>query len=823
MRRAIAQIVRDATYSARQLAAAPTFTLAAIVSLALGIAVNSAAFSVISALLLRPLAGADQSDLVRIGRTARGEFSFRSSSYRDFRYLDAHASTLEAVFGEQLQTLTLSGPEGAEIASGELVTGTYFAGLRVGAARGRTLTDDDDRTPAAGAVVVISDHLWRRRFAADPQVLGRVLTINTRPFTIVGITPASFAGTFPGVRVDLWIPSQMVGTISARPTEEPSLMLMGRLASGQSLGAAAAELDALALQMAREDPRGDERRSFAVAPARGAHPLIARFIGTFLWLLLGMVFTVLLIACANVAALLLARATARRGELAVRLALGATRSRLVAQLLVESALLAGAGSVTGLMVVVGALRLVNALVLVPGPTGAPIFLDLRIDTQVLAFSIAATLAAVLAFGLVPALRATKVDLISDIRGSACGSPRTRSLMRPRWGRGRLHGTLVGLQVTLSTMLLIAAVLLSRSLDHASRLDVGFRPENVALASFNLELPGYDARRVRGFHDALLERTRQLPGVAHAALADFVPMGDRGSNLTITIADALQPSDRASLRVAYNRVSDDYFATMQQPLVEGRELARHDRQRSLPVAIVNKAFADRFWPGTAAVGRLVRIDDEPVPREVVGVTANARYASFGDDVRPLLILPADQRAGAQLTLHVRSLSEHAAVLGDVVRLAQAIDPNVALQKGTTMRSAMAFSLFPAQVARAVFGIAGAIGLVLASCGLYGLISYACEQRRKDVGVMLALGASRRHVLRTVVGGGLVVVLCGIVLGAGLASGAGRLFAALLYGVRPTDPLTFASVGIVLAGVALVATGTAVRRSLRVDPIVTLREN
>jgi predicted permease len=814
MRHALDQLGRDAAYGVRQLTSVPAFTLAAVVSLALGIAVNSAAFSAISALLLRPLSETDRGDLVRIGRSARGEQSFRSSSYQDFRYLSAHASTLQAVFGEQLQSLTLSGPEGAEIASGEIVTGTYFTGLRVDAALGRTLVVDDDAPAGASAVVVISDHLWRRRFAADPHVLGRALTINTRPFSIVGVAPASFPGTFPGVRIDLWIPSQMAGTIGQRTGSEPSLMLMGRLAPGQSVGAAAAELDALATQLARADPKNDQRRGFAVALARGAHPLVARLIGTFLWLLLAMVFIVLLIACANVAALLLARATARRGELAVRLALGATRSRLVAQLLVESVLLAGAGVAGGLILVAGALTIVNALVLVPGPTGAPIFLDLRLDAQVVGFSMAATVAAVLVFGLVPALHATKIDLISDIRGSRTWS---------RWNRGRLHKALVGLQVALSTTLLIAAVLLSRSLHHASRVDVGFEPDKLVIASFNLELPGYNAARIRAFHDTLLERARQHPAVSRATLADFVPMGDRGDTLAVIIADAAQPADRESRRLPYNRVADDYFATLQQRMLEGREFTTRDRQGSQPVVIVNKAFVDRFWPAGAALGRHVTIHDEPVTREVVGVTANARYASFGDDVRPIVIVPAHQRPGSQLTLHVRSASESGAVLGDLVQLAHTIDGNVALQQGTTMRAAMSFALFPAQVARAVFAIAGIIGLVLASCGLYGLIAYTCEQRRKDVGVMIALGAARRHVLRAVVAGGLVAVLGGLIAGAGLASIAMRVFASLLYGVHPGDPLTFASVGLILIAIALVASGTAAHKSLRVDPSATLRES
>lgn len=815
MPRHLAWLKPDVAYSLRQMSRAPAFASAAVGSLALAIAVNSATFSVVTALLLRPVVASDRGDVVRIGRSRNGDGSFRTSSYRDFRYLRDHASTLSTVFGEQIRPLTLGGPEGAEIVSGEVVTGNYFAALDIAPARGRMFTADDDQQPGGAPVVVIGDGLWRRRFNADAGAIGRVVTINTRAFTIIGVAPPAFRGTFPGVSVDLWIPSMMAGVLTGegRQDEPPSLMLMGRIRPDQSLASASAELDILARQLAREDPGSAEGRGFTLAPARGAHPLVARLIGTFLWLLLGIVSLVLLIAGANVAGLLLARATARRGELAVRLALGASRARLISHLMVESLLLAAAGATAGLLLTTGALRLINALVLVPGPTGAPVFPDLRLDLRIVGFTIAASVLTALIFGLTPALQATRVDLVAGLKASPASTGR---------GRSRLRGALVMAQVTLSVTLLIAAMLLSRSLVQAAQLDVGFNPDDLSVLSFNLELPGYDEVRRGNFHRELLDRTRALPGVAGAALADFVPMGDRGGSVELTNADAEPGAVPERMTVAYNRVSEGYFAVLEQSLLRGRELTDADRADRPGVAIVNEALARRYWPHTSALGRRLRISGEQAPREVVGVVANARYESFGGAIGPLVVVPALQRRGAQLTLHVRSKTGANPVLADVLRLARDVDPQVAPQKVTTMRGAMAFSLFPAQVARAVFGAAGLIGLVLAASGLYGLVAYTCELRLKEIGIRIALGARRPQVFRAIAGGTTVLVLAGLIVGAGTAAAIMRSFAAFLYGVSPWDPLTFATIASALLSVTLAATTAAARKGLNLDPAVILKD-
>jgi predicted permease len=379
------------------------------------------------------------------------------------------------------------------------------------------------------------------------------------------------------------------------------------------------------------------------------------------------------------------------------------------------------------------------------------------------------------------------------------------------------------QVALSATLLIAAVILSRSLLYASRSDVGFRPDGLVLASFNVDLPGYDAVRAGTFYDALLERVRRLPGVQRAALADFVPMGDRGSSVELTSPDAASIDTRQGLRAAYNRVSDEYLATIGQPVLRGREFTDRDREPAPPVAIVNETLARRYWPDGSAIGKHIQVEGEAATREVVGIAANARYASFGGEVGPFVLLPARQRSGFQLTLHLRAASTAPPVLSDVVRLAREIDPAVALQKGTTMREAMGFSLLPAQVARTVFAVAGLVGLALASCGLFGLVSYTCEQRLKEIGVMVALGASRKRVLGAVVGGTFMFVFSGLAAGTVLAAAAMHVFRALLYGVTSWDLTTMAGVVMVLAGVALASSVAAARKGLNVDPVVALRHH
>ena len=805
-------ISHDVRYAGRILRRTPALTWPAAASLALGIAVNTTMFSVVNAMLLKPLGRSGDGELVRIGRSLRGDQSFRSSTYGEFAFLRDHATSLSGVVGHQIEPMSVDRPDGAYLASGELVTARYFSVLQVPLELGRDFGANDDRAGGGARVAILSHRFWRRQFGGDPAIVGRAISLNNHEVEIVGVAGPGFVGTFPGVDTDLWLPVTAANVAKNPADRDPSsLNLIGRLKPGVSMEAARAELDVLNRRLAELDPDRSRERGFVLGSARGAHPAIARIAGLFLMALMAVVGVVLLIACANVATLLLARASSRHSELAVRLALGAGRRRVISQLLVESGVLALLGGTAGLALALLAVRVLNGNSIANGPTGTPIFLDLQLDIRVLLFSATVTMLTTVVFGLAPAIHASRVDLIALVKGSPSVSGS---------GRSRLRGALLVLQVALSCVLLIAAGLLFRSLRNAGHLDVGFDPDHVVLVSFNLEPLGYDRARTNGFFDELLRRTRLLPGVEHAALADYVPMGDRGSGLTFTFPGN-PAGDRQQGNVAYNRVSEDYFATIRQPLVRGRDFTIRDVPGAPLVVIVNEAMGRRYWPGEDLLGKYIKIGDEPLPREVVGVVKDAKFASFGRDVGPIVFFPAKQLFGPNLTVHARTAVDEADTLVLVRRLASEIDRGVAPRGARTMREEMGASLVPVKITQGVLSIAGAIGLLLALGGLYGLVCYTLARRTREIGIRIALGASRQNVFLVIVGGAVRLTLVGVAIGVALAAAGTRLLSAFLYGLHPTDPLTFTGTAALLVLVTLAAGYVAARKGLTVDPVVALR--
>ncbi len=800
----------DLRYAFRVLMRTPALTLPAVASLALAIAMNTTMFGVLNAVLLRPIGGDGEGDLVRIGRSMGDDQSFRSATLEEYEYLRDHAASFSGVMGYQIRSIAMAGPEGEQPTSAEFVTAGYFSLLGVPPRLGRNFGPLEDR-PDAAPVVIVSDRFWRRHFGANPAVVGRTLTINNTAFAIVGIAPRGFVGAFPGVDTDVWLPARLAGVGEAESArgDAASVMLAGRLKPEISRDAATAELRLLARRMLDQNPKRDPNRSFVLGTARGAHPLLARLVGTFMLMQMAVVAVVLLVACANIASLLLARAGARQSELATRLALGAGRRRIVRQLLVESALLAVAGGSVGLALSYGALGLLNGFSPVAGPTGGPIFLNLALDHRVLGFTAAMTAVTTIGFGLVPAIQAARVDLMSLISDARATSGR---------GRSRLRSTLLVVQVALSCVLLIAAGLLVRSLQRVSDIEVGFDPDRVVIATLNLQPLGYDPPRSTAFFDEILRRTRALPGVERAALADFVPMGPRGSAVSVEIND---PDRRERLQLPYNRISDGYFQALDQVLRQGRDFAVTDTAAAPPVAIVNETMARRSWPAGTAIGRRVRVESEPADREIVGVAADAKYTSFVGDVPPFIYLPSRQRFGPQLTLHVRTTESPASVFAGVRRLTTEVDPRARLESPQTLREGMGFSLVPARVASGVFTIAGTVGVLLAAGGLYGLVCYTLAFRLKEIGIRIALGATRRNVFHLIVGGAVRLTLIGVVLGVALAAAAARVLSSFLFGLSPTDPITFAGIAVLLICVTLVAGYAAARKGLGIDPVVALR--
>ena len=783
-------LIGDLRYAVRTLLRTPAFTIPAVVSLALGIALNTTIFTMVSAVLLRPVG---DPDLVRIGRTTRGETGFRSSTYREFLYLREHASSLQDIAGAQMESVALAGPAGSEAVSADFVTGNYFSVLRMTPTLGRNFTEDEDR----GAVAMLSDRLWRTRFGADPAVLGKVVRLNNVPFTVVGV-----ASPLEETEIDVWMPlfNQEITRTPGNRGFPPSMGLVGHLKAGSTLANLRAELDVLARQLAEEDPGRDPNRAFSVASARGMHPGIAGPLSIFLALLMGVVGVVLLTACANVASLLLARATARHSEVAVRLALGASRGRLIGQLLVESAALATLGGAAGLAAAIWPVRLLNTLLAAARRTGFPFAINLELDSRVLIFTAAVILLTTFGFGLVPALQATRVDLLTALKDSRASGSR---------GRSRLRGALMVAQVAIAFVLLVAGTLLFQSLRNSTRLDLGFASTQTVVASFgSLALFGHERPRVESFYEELLSRVRDLPGVEGAALAGFVPLvrGTRGISLVVP--------EQTEAAGGVGEVSPEYFSTLRIPLLRGREFTAADQR----AVVINEAVARQFWPGQDPVGKRIGLRQEDLQEyEIIGVAADARLVSLAGEVPPLVFL----RGPAGGTLHVRATGPPVELLAEIKRIGQEIEPNLPPFSGQTLGEAMADSLLPARVSQIVFGVASLIALLLASGGLYGLVAYTLEHRLKEIGIRVAMGATRVGVFRTIIGGAAKLTALGIVIGAGLALAVTRLLTSFLFGVSPTDPVIFGGIALVLAAVTVGAGYAAARKGLNVDPMVALR--
>jgi predicted permease len=803
-------IARDVHYALRLLRRTPAFTLPAVASLALGIAVNTTMFSVVNAVMLRPVGAPADEELVRIGRSRNHDGTFRSISAGDIAYLREQGTVFSGLAGHQIESVAIGSAAGAHVVSAEIVTSNYFALLGVPASLGRTFSDEDGGAATDRAVAVVSDRFWRGRLGGREDVVGQHVPLNGRPFTIVGVAEPSFRGTFPGVDVDLWLPASMANAIAHRPANAPppSLMVLGRLKPDASPRAARAQLDVLAARMSEQADR-DRSRTFTLATARGIHPGFARIVGPFLLLLMAVVTVVLLIACANVASLLLARAGTRRSELAIRLASGAGRGRLIRQLLVESALLAAVGGVIGLVVSIWAVRLLNAFALAAGPTGAPISFALQLDRRVLLFTLIVTALTTLACGLVPAFQTTRTDILAALKDSVSFYGRRTS---------RLRGSMLVVQIALSFVLLVAAALLFRSISNTARIDLGFDPDGVVVTSFNLQMLGYDQSGREHFYGELLRRVRGT-AVECAAVAEFVPMGGRGSSVAVTIPGVALPPSDAQLAVGYNGVSDGYFAAIGHALVRGREFAPTDRSGP-PVVIINEAMARRFWPRGDAIGKRMRLAGDGADREIVGIARDARYGTFGAAAGPFIFLPLT-RYPSMLTLFVRTTTAPADALSGIARITRELDSSVAPQSPQTMREAAALALVPLRVGRLVFGVAGAIAFLLAFGGLYGLVSYTLEQRLKEIGIRVALGARRRNIFEVIVGGAVRITIVGVAAGLALAAAATRLLSAVLYGVSPTDALTFGGIAALLIAMALAAGYAAARKGLSVDPAVVLR--
>jgi predicted permease len=827
-------IWQDVRYGLRGLRRSPGFTAVVVTTLALGIGANGAIFSLANALLFRPLPVGQPDELVSIYTSDHSGPLHGGSSYPDYVDFRDRNDLLSGLVAYMATPLDLGdeslGPSGeSERVFGEMVTGNYFSVLGVEPVLGRGFTQEEDRTPHP--VAVVSHGLWQRRFAGDPAVIGRSIRINGHRFTVVGVAPPRYPGLIRGLASDVWVPltmhrQAMPGGMDLTSRGDRGLLVMGRLAPGATLEQARARFRAIAAALHESHREAwsnvfEKARVVTVEPESAARvfPAVREPVVIFIALLMSVVGLVLLIACANVASLLLARAAARRRELAIRVALGAARARLVRQLVTESLLLSALGGAAGLLLAMWGTDLLHAMV---PPLPFPVALDLGLDWRVVGFTAGVSLATSLLFGLVPALAASRPDLVSALKDDAGGGS--------GWHRARLRKSFVAGQVALSLVLLIGSGLFLRSLRNASAIEVGFDPEDLVALSVDLSLQGYDEERGHAFHRQLIERVRALPGVTAASLAAELPlgfdgpMGLSGTRRGITV-EGYRAAEGEDTEVSTTTVGPDYFQTMKIPLVRGRGFSERDTRGSPGVVVVNQAFARRYWPGQEALGKRIQMgggNNAGAPSlEVVGVVVDGKYATLGEEKRPFFYLPLYQDHSPRVTLVVRTEASPAAALAAARRAVRDLDRNLPIHAARTMSDHLAATLLPARMAAAVLGVFGLVALALAAMGLYGVVSFSVAQRTREIGMRMALGARRRDVLDLVIRQGMQLTLIGIAIGLAIAGAMTRMLSGLLYGVSAGDPLVFTAIALLLAAVAGLACYLPARRAARVDPMLALR--
>ncbi len=815
---------QDLRYAVRTLLASRGFTVVAVLSLALGIGANTTIFTFIDALLLKPPAVSDPATLREVWQhnSTRGSGigSHMQLSYPDYAFYRDHNhvfTEMAAFAGETADVIWNRGGEG-ETVHGALVSANFFSLLGVRPALGRGFLASEDQPGSAAAVVVLSHAMWEQRLGADPGIVGQTLTLNGRVFTVVGVAPAGFSGLLAGFTAEFWTPLAMHDAISPGITPDERrqhwLLGLGRIRPGVAAAQVTADLGVLGRQLASDYPDADRNLEPAALPVTLVPSPFRGVAGGIGGVLMAIVGLVLLIACANVANLLLAKASVRRREIAVRSALGATRARLLRQMLTESALIALLAGTLGFLLSLWATPLLWSL----KPTSLPIALNVSVDMRVLVFTLVASMLTAIAFGLAPALRQSRAGEASALKDDAAGAGQTRS---------RLRNALVVAQVTACAFLLVGASLCVRSLVNASSIDPGFDTHHAIAASMNVQPFGYDEARGRTYYRQLIDRVRELPGVRAAAYADHLPLGSvtrmepiAPDGVTVDDLPAADPR-RPAFDMAV--VSPGYFEAMGTPLLEGRGFTDADGERAAPVVVVNEEMARRFWPHDTAVGRFVTLGgskQSTVRAQVIGVVKTGRYGSLGEDPKPFFYRSLLQNYEPNVQLIVRTEGDQP-ILGALRDQVRALDPRLALIGAETLEHHMQLPLFPARAAGFFLGLFGILALTLAIVGLYGVIAYAVSQRVREIGVRMALGARPQDVVRLVVGHGLRLTMTGLALGLLLAAVGMRVLSSVLYGISATDPLSYVAVIAVLTGAAAAASYMPARWATRVDPLRALR--
>jgi predicted permease len=784
----------------------------AILSLALGIGASTAIFSVVNALVLKAPPGLDDaSRVVEVGRTNGGR-GFDTFSYPEFEDLRAETAPLSHVVGWTMAPVSFSLGEVGERRVAFHVSHDYFAALGVLPYRGRFFAPAEDQVPVGSAVIVLSHRLWRERFDADPAVIGTDVQINRVAFRIIGVTPPEFRGHMAALYPDLFVPLTAIAVTAPGREEFASrnsswLLALGRLAPNATIEQADAAAHTVIERSA--DPAVDPQRTrgarvvaLGPIPGPGRGPATA-----FFAVLGGLIAIVLLITCANVAGMLIARAVAREREIAIRLALGAERGRLVRQLLLESVLLFAAGGLAGVALAWWATDLLASVRL---PTPVPLDIDVRPDALVLSFGLLLSLATGLVFGVAPALQSTGFSLVGALKSES-----TRQGSRG----GRTRRIFVGAQVGLSLLLLVSAGLFARALQRAASLDVGFDPTGVHTVAFDLSLDGYNEERGQAMIVSLLDRMRTVAGVDAAGIASDLPLDFGESGTVVNIDGYTDPSGRPALATAFNRVSDGYLEAIAVPVHAGRTIRPTDRAGSVPVTVVSESLARAAWPREDAIGKLIYSFDRSQSWTVIGVVANTKNQTLMEDEKPMMYLPVAQEYSAGMFMVVRAAASVSAA--DITNAIRDVDPNLALGSVQALADINAVGVLPQRLAAAVTAGLGILALLLSGLGVYGVIAFTMAQRTREVGIRMTLGATRSNVIGIVLKSGLRLALPGLVIGLGLAWAAARVIRVFLLGVPPGDPITFVLMPFVLLVIVLLACVAPARRASVIEPIRALR--
>lgn len=800
----------DFRYGARVLRKNPGFTAAAAVTLAVGIGLNATLLSIINFLLFKPIPVANPHQLVWIAGASTGERRPRERfTLPDVLDFGAAQGVVSDVIAFADTRMAVRAGAAALRASGQVVTGNYFSVLGVAAAEGRTLTAADDRSDGEIAVV-ISHALSQRLFASARAAIDRNLEINGHPFRIVGVAARSFSGTDILAPADVWVPMAAAGPVAGvrdpLSRNEWWLHAMARLAPGVSVSEAQAAVSGIASSIARAHPQSHDQFAVRLAPARGAGPH-DRGALTAIAVLPAVPLMILLIACANVAGLLLSRGISRRREIAVRMALGASRRQILRQLLAESVLLSLIGCAGSLLVVLWSPDLLIRL------AGAPLAGDLAPDARVILATVALSFVTALLFGLTPAVRAA--------RGATATSLRSEPGAGGAGGSTRLQRALVAGQLALSLVLLSASGTFLQSLREASRADVGFQTEGRVTLSVDLKMQRYSPERATAFYRALLERVAALPGVRASAYASYVPLGGRVSFGPVYPAGAAVNPDDRQPTAGVNAVSAGFFETFQIPIVAGRSLDARDAGPGAEAAVVNETFVRHFFEGRNPLGQRFRLDGPNRPaREIVGVSRDVVIDELDERPRPFVYVPHDGRAG-EVSLMAWAAIDGGSALRMLEAAVRDIDPAVAVFEPRTMDQHLANRMDSERGLSRLIGAAAGLSLGLAAFGLYGVIAYTVTRRTREIGVRMALGARAEDVVRLFIADGTRVALWGLVAGALPAIGVGVLLSGTLFGVHPADVRPLGIAAVVLAGAAVLASYWPARRAMRVDPMIALR--